>query len=161
MPPTDTTTTAPQQAPAPGAFDVVEGGATPRLRLRARDLGAAEVELGIVARADRRLLVAVHPGRTYVGIAPDAPPARGRGHRRRDRAGRPWPRPRRRPALPRRRAGAAPARGVGHGRCRRRRRRAPPARRREQPVPRDGRAVRPRRRRLPRADPARLHALAP
>ena len=77
---------APPQAPlAPaaaydgeeGAFDVVEGGgATPRLRLRARD--AAEgvaVELGVVARADRRLLVAVHAGRTYVGIAPDATPA--------------------------------------------------------------------------------------
>ena len=71
------TTTAPQalpQAPPP-AFDVVEGAA-PRLRLRARDLGAAEVvELGVVARADRRLLVAVHAGRTYVGIAPDATPA--------------------------------------------------------------------------------------
>ena len=83
MPPTQQTTTttpsAPQAAPAPapayGAFDVVEGGgATPRLRLRARD-GAAVVELGVIARADRRLLVAVHAGRTYVGIAPDATPA--------------------------------------------------------------------------------------
>ena len=77
-----------QQAPPPaplapggafdGAFEVVVDGATtpPRLRLRARD--AAEgvvVELGVVARADRRLLVAVHAGRTYVGIAPDATPA--------------------------------------------------------------------------------------
>ena len=76
---------APQQAaPAPlapaaydgGAFDVVDG-ATPRLRLCARDDAAAAevVELGVIARADRRLLVAVHAGRTYVGIAPDATPA--------------------------------------------------------------------------------------
>ena len=77
----------PQQAPPPaplapaaaydgeeGAFDVVEG-ATPRLRLRARDAAGVVVELGVVARADRRLLVAVHAGRTYVGIAPDVPPA--------------------------------------------------------------------------------------
>ena len=76
-----------QQAPPPaplapaaaydgeeGAFDVVEG-ATPRLRLRARDAAGVVVELGVVARADRRLLVAVHAGRTYVGIAPDATPA--------------------------------------------------------------------------------------
>ena len=94
MPPTQqqTATTAPQApqaapqqaTPAPlppaaydgGAFDVVDG-ATPRLRLRARDDAAAEVvvELGVVARTDRRLLVAVHAGRTYVGIAPDATPA--------------------------------------------------------------------------------------
>ena len=88
MPPTETTTTtapqapqaAPQAAPPP-AFEFVDGR---RLRLRARD-GAAVVELGVVARAERRLLVAVHAGRIYVGIAPFA---RGRGHRRRDRAGR-------------------------------------------------------------------------
>ena len=74
---------APQAAPlAPaaayyyydGAFDVVVDGTARRLRLRARD-GAEVVELGVVARADRRLLVAVHAGRTYVGIAPDVPPA--------------------------------------------------------------------------------------
>ena len=51
-------------APQAGAFDVVDGC---RLRLRARD-GAAEVELGAVARGERRLLVVVHAGRTYVGI---------------------------------------------------------------------------------------------
>ena len=75
MPPTQhTTPSAPQQAPAPayGALDVV-GGATPRLRLRARDCAAeVVVELGVVARANRRLLVAVHAGRTYVGIATPA-----------------------------------------------------------------------------------------
>ena len=71
MPPTDDNTGAPQAPQAP-AFDVVEG-AQPRLRLRARD-GAAEVELGVVARAECSLLVAVHAGRTYVGIAPDATP---------------------------------------------------------------------------------------
>ena len=73
----------PQQQAAPlapavayydGAFDVVVDGTARRLRLRARD-GAEVVELGVVARADRRLLVAVHAGRTYVGIAPDVPPA--------------------------------------------------------------------------------------
>ena len=72
---------APQAPRAPAAaydgegafFDVVDA-ATPRLRLRARD-GAEVVELGVVARTDRRLLVAVHAGRTYVGIAPDATPA--------------------------------------------------------------------------------------
>ena len=80
MPPTQQQTAtapqAPQQVPAPayGAFDVVDG-ATPRLRLRARDAAAEVVELGVVARADRRLLVAVHAGRIYVGIAPDATPA--------------------------------------------------------------------------------------
>ena len=64
MPPTDTTS-------APGAVDVVDGR---RLRLRLRD-GAAEVELGVVACGQRHLLVAVHAGRTYVGIAPDATPS--------------------------------------------------------------------------------------
>ena len=74
-----TTPSAPPAPPAYGAFDVVEG-ATPRLRLRARDCEAEEVvvELGVVARADRRLLVGVvaaHADSTYVGIAPDATPA--------------------------------------------------------------------------------------
>ena len=44
------------------------------LRLRARD-APVEVELGVVARPERRLLVAVHVGSTYVGIAPDATPS--------------------------------------------------------------------------------------
>ena len=34
-----------------------------------------EVELGVVARPEHRLLVAVDSGRTYVGIAPDARPS--------------------------------------------------------------------------------------
>ena len=75
MPPTQQTTnpSAPQ-APAPGAFDVVEGGgATPRLRLRARD-GAAVVELGVIARADRRLLVAVHAAAPTSASRPTSPP---------------------------------------------------------------------------------------
>ena len=94
-PPVRVAPPAPPQAPSPqqaapqapaaaydgeeeGAFDVVhdvDGATTPRLRLRARDACGVAVELGVVARADRRLLVAVHAGRTYVGIAPDATPA--------------------------------------------------------------------------------------
>ena len=68
----ETTTSAPQPpAPQAAAFDVVDGR---RLRLRARN-GAAVVELDVVVRAERRLLVAVHACRTYVGIVPDATPS--------------------------------------------------------------------------------------
>ena len=69
----DNTSGAAPALDAPKAFDVVDG-AQPRLRLHARD-GPAEVKLGVVARSERRLLVAVHAGHTYVGIALDATPA--------------------------------------------------------------------------------------
>ena len=72
MHPTDNTSAAPAPATgAHGAFDVVDGR---RLRLRARD-GAAVVEIGVVARGERRLLLAVDAGRTHIGIAPDATPS--------------------------------------------------------------------------------------
>ena len=58
----------------PHVAAAVDGLEIADVRLRARDC-AAEVELGVVARGERRLLVAVHAGRTYVGIAPDATPS--------------------------------------------------------------------------------------
>ena len=115
-------TSAPQ-APAPldpRAPEVVDDR---RLRLPARD-GAAVVEIGVVARGERACSSGSMPG------VPTSASRRTRrlhsktrpqpAHRRGDHAGRARARARGRLALPRRWAGAAPARGVGDRRRRRR-----------------------------------------